>query len=267
MKVRDIMSHPIISEDEGALVTKIAKDMAELGIGSVVITSGGKPAGIITERDIALKVLLKNKRASEVKAKEIMSSPLITLEPETSIEKACELAVRLGIKRLPVVENGVPIGIVSVRNILTKKPEYVKRFYPEVRVLASGWTLDRLEKSLSDCEVFLARKDIKSYLERLKEVHEELRELVSHYLDDKDLIGIFDSLGQLYRAVKDKSEREISIEEQRNRLEDILRKIRHTTYLRKRQSTSSLGAGISWFRDYRHGARKESRLLFKRTHP
>ena len=137
LKVRDIMTRPVIAEDEEVLVTKIAEDMNELGIGSVVITKEGKPAGIITEWDIVLKVLLKNERASEVKAKEIMSFPLITLEPETSVEEACELVAKKGIKRLPVVENDVLIGIVSVRNILTKKPEYVKRFYPEVRVLAS----------------------------------------------------------------------------------------------------------------------------------
>jgi len=137
MKVREIMTRPVIAEDEDALITEIVKDMAELGIGSVVITKEGKPAGIVTERDLVLKVLLKNKRASEVKAKEIMSFPLVTIEPETSVEEACELVAKNGMKRLPVVENDVPIGIVSVRNILTKKPGYVKRFYPEVRVLAS----------------------------------------------------------------------------------------------------------------------------------
>ncbi|OYT66912.1 hypothetical protein B6V00_02445, partial [ANME-1 cluster archaeon ex4572_4] len=81
MKVREIMSRPVVSEDEETVVVKIAKEMAELGVGSVVVTSGGeppaaaKPAGIVTERDIALKVLLKDKRASEVRAREIMSSP------------------------------------------------------------------------------------------------------------------------------------------------------------------------------------------------
>jgi CBS domain-containing protein len=129
MKVREIMTRPLIAEDEEALITEIAKDMAELGIGSVVITKEGKPAGIVTERDIALKVLLKNKRASEVKAKEIMSFPLITLEPETSVEEACELVANKSIKRLPVVENGVLVGIVGIRDLLTKKPEYVREFY------------------------------------------------------------------------------------------------------------------------------------------
>ena len=129
MKVREIMTRPIITEDEDTAVTKIAEDMEELGIGSVVITSKGKPAGIITERDIALKVLLRDRRASEVKVKEIMSFPLISIEPEATEQEACEYAVRKRIKRLPVVENGVVIGIVSIRDLLTRRPEYVKDFY------------------------------------------------------------------------------------------------------------------------------------------
>jgi CBS domain-containing protein len=129
MKVKDIMSRPIIVEDEETLVTQIAEDMEELGIGSVVVTKEGEPAGIITERDIALKVLLKNKRASEVEAREIMTSPLTTIEPEASVEEACKLAARKRIKRLPVVENGVLVGIVSIRDLLTRKPEYVREFY------------------------------------------------------------------------------------------------------------------------------------------
>ena len=146
MKIREIMSRPIIAEDEETLVTKIAEDMDELGIGSVAITSsgeegkegeregregrkGGKPVGIITERDIALKVLLKDKRASEVKAREIMSSPLVTVEPETTVDEACKLAARKRIKRLPVVENGRFVGIVSIRDLLARKPEFVREFY------------------------------------------------------------------------------------------------------------------------------------------
>ncbi|MDI6811727.1 MAG: CBS domain-containing protein [archaeon] len=129
-KVREIMSRPIITEDEYVSVTEVVKDMAELSIGSVVITSGGKPAGIITGRNIVLKVLLENKRANEVKAKEIMSSPLITIEPDAPLEKACELMAEKGIRRLPVIEDDKLVGIISVRNILTLKPEYVKTLSP-----------------------------------------------------------------------------------------------------------------------------------------
>jgi len=259
MKVSEIMSSPAITEDVDAGIIKIASIMEELGVGCVVITEESEPAGMITERDVALKVLLRNKLASEVKAKEIMSSPLITVESDTSVEEASELAAKSGIKRLPVVDNGVLIGVVSVRNILTLQPEYVKRFYPKVRVLASGWTLDRLEKSLSDCTGFLAREDVTSHQERLREVYEELSKLVSHYIDDKELKEVFESLGQQY------SDMELSIAEQKKRLEVVLRKFRHITYWRKQQTVSSLGTGVSGFHDYRHGTGKEFRLPYKRT--
>ena len=266
--VREIMSRPIITEDEDALVTEIVKDMAELGIGSVVITSKGKPAGIITERDIALKVLLKNKLASEVKAKEIMASPLITIDSKATVDEASTLASEKHIKRLPVVENGVLVGIVSVRNILTLKPEYVKRFYPKVRLLASGWTLDRLERELSDCEVCLAEENVKSCKLALKDVYDELEDLVDYYVDDTELKDIFESMDQLLHELEEKGEGEkgISVEERRRKLDDILRKFRHTTFVRKQQTVSSF-SGVSRFGDYRHLTTKEPRLPFKRTRP
>ena len=263
MKVRDIMSTPIITEDEDTHVIDIVGDMKELGIGSVVITSEGNPAGIgiITERDIALKVLLKDRRASEVKAKDIMSSPLITIEPNIPVEKACELIAEKRIKRLPVMENGILIGIISVRNILSQIPECVRRFYPEVRVLASGWTLDRLERALSEAEKFLMANDADSYKERIKEVYEELKELIGFYRDDKELREVYDKFEGLYNHMEEPSG------EQRKRLEMILRKLRHITYWRKRQSISSFASGVFWFHDYRHGVGKRLRLPFKRTRP
>lgn len=74
---------------------------------------------------------MKDKKASEIKAKEIMSSPLITIKPEASVEHACELLAENKIRRMPVMENDELLGIISVRNILTRAPEHVKKFYPE----------------------------------------------------------------------------------------------------------------------------------------
>ena len=130
LEVRDVMTPQVVTEDEEAPVTKISMDMEVSGIGSVVITKEGKPAGIITDRDIATKVIMKNRRPSEIKAKEIMSSPLTTIEPDASIEKACELLAENGIRRVPVIEDDKLVGIISVRNILTRNPMCVTKFYP-----------------------------------------------------------------------------------------------------------------------------------------
>jgi len=130
LEVRDVMTPQVVTEDEEAPVTKISMDMEVSGIGSVVITKEGKPAGIITDRDIATKVILKNRRPGEIKAKEIMSAPLTTIEPDASIEKACELLAENGIRRVPVIEDDKLVGIISVRNILTRNPMCVTKFYP-----------------------------------------------------------------------------------------------------------------------------------------
>ncbi len=130
LDVRDIMTPQVVTADEETPISKISKDMEISGIGCVVITSKGKPAGIITDRDIAIKVIIGNRRPSEIKAKEVMDSPLITIEPDASVEKACELLAEKGIRRLPVIEEDMLVGIISVRNILSRNPTCVSKFYP-----------------------------------------------------------------------------------------------------------------------------------------
>jgi len=99
----------------------------------------------------------------------------------------------------------------------------------------------------------------------LKEVYYELRELVSYYVDDEELKGICVSLEQLYHEFENKGEAE-DMEEQRKKLDEILRKFRHITYLRKQQSISSF-AGDLWLSSHRYRTGKELRLPFKRTRP
>ncbi|MCW3132697.1 MAG: CBS domain-containing protein [Candidatus Methanospirare jalkutatii] len=265
VKVRDIMTRPLITEDENETVDKIAREMAELGIGSVVITRKGRPVGIITERDIALRVILKGKKANEVLAKEIMSTPLITIEPDATVEEACEMLVANKIKRLPVVERDIPLGIVSVRNVLTAHPEFVSRIYPKVKVLASGWTLDRLERKLSGCEVF--PKDI--CIEKLKEVREELQKLASYYTEDEELIEIFKAVDELYNELEQKErggeeEKEARLEKIREKFEAVLRKFRHATLWRKQHSISTSFSGTLWFTDYAADLRKTPQIPVKR---
>lgn len=261
LKVREIMSYPVVTEDEEALVTQIVKHMAEMEVGSVIITSAGRPVGIVTERDIALKVLLPNKRAAEVKAKEIMSAPLVSISPDSTVDEASALLAKLHLKRLPVVEDGALQGIVSIRNILTLKPEYVKRFYPQPRLMASGWTLDRLERALSECEQCLLRDSLRSFEIALRAVHEELTDLVSAYPDDTELKAIAASITQF---VTDVEARKLSSEEQRRQLDELLRKFRRITFARKQQSVSSF-ATISRWGDHRHRGARELRLPYRRT--
>jgi len=128
LEVRDIMTCPTITEDEDTLVAKLSRSMTLSGIGSVVITKEYKPIGIVTDRDIVIKVIMKGKDQSMVKAKEIMSSPLITIEPDASLGYICKFLIEQGIRRLPVIEDDELVGMVSLRNIVTTEPLNVKQY-------------------------------------------------------------------------------------------------------------------------------------------
>jgi CBS domain-containing protein len=127
LEVRDVMTRPAITADEDALVAKLARDMKLSGIGSVVITKENKPVGIVTDRDI-IKVIMEGKSPSRVKAKEIMSSPLMTIESDASLGHACKFLIEKGIRRLPVIAEGELVGIVSLRNIVTTEPLNVRQY-------------------------------------------------------------------------------------------------------------------------------------------
>ena len=128
LDVRDIMTYPAITEDEDASVAEISKCMKMSGIGSVVITKEDKPVGIVTDRDIVIKVMMRRRNPGKVKVKEIMSSPLMTIESDASLRSACKLLLEKGIRRLLVIEDGELVGIVSLRNIVTREPLHVRKY-------------------------------------------------------------------------------------------------------------------------------------------
>jgi len=128
LDVRDVMTYPAITEDEDASAAIISKDMKMSGIGSVVITKEDKPVGIVTDRDIVIKVIMEDRNPGEVKAKEIMSSPLMTIEADASLGRACKFLLEKGIRRLLVIDDGEFVGIVSLRNIVTGEPLHVRKY-------------------------------------------------------------------------------------------------------------------------------------------
>ena len=128
LEVKDVMTYPAIMEDEDVSIAAILKCMKRSGIGGVVITKEGNPVGVVTDRDIVIKVIMKNKNPDTVKAKEIMASPLVTIEVDASLMGACKVLIEKGIRRLLVIDDGELVGIVSLRNILTGEPLHVRKY-------------------------------------------------------------------------------------------------------------------------------------------
>ena len=121
--VEDVMSSPVVTVREDDTVEKVAKLMDEYSIGSVVVVRDkDEPVGVITERDIVRKVVAKDRKPSEVRAAEIMSTPLFTIEPDKDVKEAARTMGRYDIRRLIVMHKGKMVGIVSSRDILQAVP-------------------------------------------------------------------------------------------------------------------------------------------------
>jgi len=125
--VKDVMSSPVITTQEDAPANKVAELMDKHGLGCIIVTGkGAKPLGIITERDLVGRVLAKNVKPDSVKAKGVMTSPLITIEPDETISEAARRMSRLNIRRLGVIYKGQLIGLLSSKDILAVMPELLE---------------------------------------------------------------------------------------------------------------------------------------------
>ncbi|HEY3360421.1 MAG TPA: CBS domain-containing protein [Methanosarcina sp.] len=122
VSVAEVMNKAVIVMDINSDIPAIAREMVSSDAGSVIITKSNKAMGIITERDFVKGIVTEDKKPSEVKASEILSTPLITVEPETSIIEASEIMLKANVKRLPVLENGRVIGVISNTDILIVTP-------------------------------------------------------------------------------------------------------------------------------------------------
>lgn len=142
--VSEIMSKDIaVTElDLKPSALDVAKAMAKNRAGAAIVLKGGKPAGIITERDLLKKVSAKNKKPEDVSAESIMSSPLVTIRAFDSVDTAAEMMSKRRIKRLPVVEDdGSLAGMLSVTDFAKKLAKILADDYNRYRSLRSALDL------------------------------------------------------------------------------------------------------------------------------
>jgi CBS domain-containing protein len=122
--LREIMNRKLTTIGIGATVAKAAKAMCHDEVGSVIILDHNKPIGIVTEEDIACKVVAQDLKPSTVHVNDIMSTPLITVSADKTAGDAAKMMVKHKVRRLPVVdEQHKVIGIVTVRDLLAVSNE------------------------------------------------------------------------------------------------------------------------------------------------
>ncbi|MEM3577860.1 MAG: CBS domain-containing protein [Candidatus Bathyarchaeia archaeon] len=126
LKVSDVMIKEVITIDENATVKEAAEIMNKFEIGCLIAVRKGKAMGIITERDLLKRVVAEARDASKTKVKDIMSSPLVVVEPNMDLEEAVRLMFQMKIKKLPVVEGKRLVGLVSLTDIARFQPQMIK---------------------------------------------------------------------------------------------------------------------------------------------
>ena len=114
--VRTIMSKHVQTIKPENLVTDALKKMVRQNVGSVVVTQSKRPVGIITERDV-FRSAAKGARALKSPAGRVMSSPVISISSDTPNQEAIKTMLKRGIRRLPIVDKGKLVGIVTERDL------------------------------------------------------------------------------------------------------------------------------------------------------
>ena len=126
IKAEDVMVREVVTLDENVSAKKAAEIMAQEGVSAIITTSEGKAKGILTERDILKRIVAEDKDSRKTKVKEIMSSPLVTIEPSTDLEEAAHLMFEKKIKNLPVIHENRLIGLISLQDICRLQPEILR---------------------------------------------------------------------------------------------------------------------------------------------
>jgi|SRR3954447_3691694 CBS domain-containing protein len=115
--VRDIMTKNVVTIEANRTALEAAKIMAEKGISSLIVLKDQDPVGIITERDFVKKICIKELNVSRVKVNEVMSKLRTFADPEIPIEVAVQRMVNHKIRRLPIMEDGKVVGIITVTDL------------------------------------------------------------------------------------------------------------------------------------------------------
>jgi CBS domain-containing protein len=131
LKIGEIMIKDVVTLDGKVTVQEVAIIMNEREIGCVIVVQDENPIGIITERDMLKRVLLESKDPETTNAFQIMSAPLLFGDPQMSVQDAVKLMNEKKIKKLPIIEEGRLVGMITLTD-LARSVAYLEHIFSKV---------------------------------------------------------------------------------------------------------------------------------------
>jgi CBS domain-containing protein len=119
--VSDILEdkgHEVLQIEANATVFEAVKRMVEANVGSLLVSDAGRHIGIVTERDYLRRIALERRDDETIAVRDVMSSPLVVVTPDTSIDECMAVMTDRRIRHLPVVDEGIVVGIVSIGDVV-----------------------------------------------------------------------------------------------------------------------------------------------------
>lgn len=124
--VLEIMTRDPVTAAPDMALDRAASMMRDKGVGSLIVVEDDTAVGILTERDIVTKVAAENRSPANVRIREVMTSPVISVHPHEDVEAAARKMSARRIRRLPVVQDGRLVGVVTENDILRLLPHLVE---------------------------------------------------------------------------------------------------------------------------------------------
>ncbi len=120
-RVRDIMSAAPVCMLPDESVSAAARAMKQHGIGTVLVLTDGRLSGLVTGRDITVRVLAENRDPRTTRIGDICSSELVVLDPDDDLAQAARLVRDRAVRRIPVLRDGIPVGVMSIGDLALEK--------------------------------------------------------------------------------------------------------------------------------------------------
>lgn len=121
--LKDLMTPNPLTVSRDTPVDQAARSMRDEGIGDVIVTDGDALCGIVTDRDIVVRAIAEGRDPTTTTVGDICSSDLVTLSPDAGVDEAVTLMRERALRRLPIVENGRPVGVVSIGDLAMERDQ------------------------------------------------------------------------------------------------------------------------------------------------